>query len=340
MAGEYQVLRTLREMQEGKMMREERRMATALGMMQFAATQRQQEFQNVGARLQMLSQVNDQLMISGAQEFVTSTGLGAVYANEIGDDEDQLDDVSEAIVDTYGLKDKQASRVASALYSFYKTNDSTGIMSIANDIGTSIQLDLEGGDVSDENRRLVKGLYAGTPLGTSDRGLKTLSSVMQVYQNRSDIQAEIMEYGVSGDVDISRDIGVFEPGKEAAPVEAEEPKFALGVTPPKEQQEAALDAIKDMQDEVAQHRLRISELDTTQRFLNQKSRSGIPLTDAEEKKLVSIPELQTMEQADIDKLSGEIKEQVRIKNAFTHIKQQQAEEEYFEKYPGNIAGTF
>ena len=317
MAGEYQVLRTLREMQEGKMMREERRMATALGMMQFAATQRQQEFQNVGARLQMLSQVNDQLMISGAQEFVTSTGLGAVYANEIGDDEDQLDDVSSKIVETYGLKDKQASRVASALYSFYKTNDSTGIMSIANDIGTSIQLDLEGGDVSDENRRLVKGLYSGTPLGTSDRGLKTLSSAMQVYQNRSDIQAEIMEYGVSGDVDISRDIGVFEPGEEAAPVEAEKPKFALGITPPEDQKQAIIDSIEGMQDEVAQHNLRINELATTKRYLDEKSRTGMTLTDDEENKLASIPELLDMEQNDVTKLADQIEEQRDIRTALT-----------------------
>ena len=339
MAGEYAILRTLREMQEGSARREESKRAHALAMMQFAAVQKQQEFQNVGSRLQMLSQVNDQLMLSSAQQFITDTGLGAVWGTYSDDGED-IDQVVTVIGNRYGLKEGQSSRVASALYAYYKANDSSSIMSLANDVGTSATKVLKRETVSNEDKKLVKALYADTAVGATEQGKKNLTSAMKVYQNRGDILAEIMEYGQSGDIDISRDIGMFEPGEEAAPVEAEEPKFALGVTPPKEQQESALDAIKDMQDEVAQHRLRISELDTTQRFLNQKSRSGIPLTDAEEKKLVSIPELQTMEQADIDKLSGEIKEQVRIKNAFTHIKQQQAEEEYFEKYPGNIAGTF
>ena len=321
MAGEYAILRTLREMQEGSARREESRRAHALAMMQFAAVQKQQEFQNVGSRLQMLSQVNDQLMLSSAQQFITDTGLGAVWGTYSDDGED-IDQVVTVIGNRYGLKEGQSSRVASALYAYYKANDSSSIMSLANDVGTSATKVLKREPVSNEDKKLVKALYADTAVGATEQGKKNLTSAMKVYQNRGDILAEIMEYGQSGDIDISRDIGMFEAKKPTAAApsatpSATQPKAALGIRPPQEEEDAILDSIKDMQDEVAQHELRLGELGTTQRFLNEKSRVGVALTDDEEQKLSRIDELKSMEQDDIDRLSQDIAVKREEKAALT-----------------------
>tara|TARA_R100001594_G_scaffold4208_4_gene15111 strand:+ start:7286 stop:8317 length:1032 start_codon:yes stop_codon:yes gene_type:complete len=337
MASELEVLRTLRELRAHAA--DKRRAEREWVLTKMSIDQaRSAEF---GQRLQVLNTVNEQLMTSHADDFVTTTGIGAVYQSYIGDGED-LDNVIDELEDQYNLNRSQANRVASALYGYYEGQNTKGVLSIAEDIASTVQKSFEGEEISKDDKRMTKALYSLTPLGAdSEKGLKALSSVQKVMQNRNDLLAEMTEYGTTGDIDITRDIGIFEPDSVSEELDAfagidppESPGIDGLIMSPEEDISSSIENIDELSNTIKQKQESLNTLDLNVRYINQKSRHGITLTDNEENLLVRAPEIESLFRAEMDDLNKSITEFTKKRRAVEAAKFEQISE----KYPG-LEGT-
>jgi len=335
MASELEVLRTLRELRAASREDKASRRSHALAVMQIAAAKEEKKFLQVGTRLQMLSQVNEQLMQSHAEEFISNTGIGAVYASYIDEKEGGLEEVVEQLQSQYKLSQNQSNRVASALYGYYEAKNTSGIMGIASDLASSVRKAYDEEPLSSSDKKFVQALYTGTPLGVDpQKGLKSLSSIQKVMQNRGDILAEIMEYGAEGDIGIERPIGMFEPEEGEVDLEdlatTEKPGILGIIQTPEEDMEAAISSIETMENDIHQKQESLSSLDLNLKYLNSKSRRGIELTDSEEQWMVRAPEMESLFRTEIDELNKSITEATRRKRAVEEVKFEQLAE----KFPG------
>jgi len=335
MAGELEVLRTLREIRTGQSQERAARRSHALAVMQMKALQEQTEFQQVGARLQMLSQVNEQLMQSHAAEFISNTGIGAVYASYIAKEDGGLEEVVEQLQSQYKLSQNQSNRVASALYGYYEAQNTSGIMGIASDLASSVRKAYDEEPLSSSDKKFVQALYTGTPLGVDpQKGLKSLSSIQKVMQNRGDILAEIMEYGAEGDIGIERPIGMFEPEEGEVALEdldtTEKPGIPGIIPTPEEDMEAAISSIETMESDIKQKRESLNSLDLNLRYLSAKSRKGLKLSDKEEQWMVRAPEMESLFKSEIDSLNKLIEEQQDIKETVVQVEQERVAANLFQ----------
>mgnify|MGYP003134864449 CR=1 FL=1 len=318
MAGELEVLRTLRELRKGSQQRRESRRAHTLQLMQFHAMQKQQEFQNVGLRLQMLQQVNEQLVQSHAEEFVTTTGIGGIY-HTYSDGGEELDEVVDQFESQLGLTKPQANRLTTALVGYYEAQNASGVMSIARDLSSLVKKSYTDEDIGKSDRKFIKGLYSKTPLGSdAEKGLRALSSIDKVMQNRDDILSEIIEYGKTGDVEIGEGIGLFEPEEEKAAFEGIPEAVPPKTTVPgifddaREELSGVSDLIKEMEDDINKKRISLQSLETKSNFINAKTSTGMKLSQTEEDFIVRVPDLKGMYEDEISELSNQISEQRKI----------------------------
>jgi len=335
MASELEVLRTLRELRAESREDKASRRSHSLAVMQMKALQEQTEFQQVGARLQMLSQVNEQLMQSHAEEFISNTGIGAVYASYIDEKEGGLEEVVEQLQSQYKLSQNQSNRVASALYGYYEAKNTSGIMGIASDLASSVRKAYDEEPLSSSDKKFVQALYTGTPLGVDpEKGLKSLSSIQKVMQNRGDILAEIMEYGAEGDIGIERPIGMFESEEGEVALEdlatTEKPGIPGIIPTPEEDMEAAISSIETMESDIKQKRESLNSLDLNLRYLSAKSRKGLKLSDKEEQWMVRAPEMESLFKSEIDSLNKLISEQQDIQVTVVQVEQERVAANLFQ----------
>ena len=335
MASELEVLRTLRELRAASREDKAARRSHSLAVMQMKALQEQTEFQQVGARLQMLSQVNEQLMQSHSEEFISNTGIGAVYASYIAKEDGGLEEVVEQLQSQYKLSQNQSNRVASALYGYYEAQNTSGIMGIASDLASSVRKAYDEEPLSSSDKKFVQALYTGTPLGVDpQKGLKSLSSIQKVMQNRGDILAEIMEYGAEGDIGIERPIGMFEPEEGEVALEdldtTEKPGIPGIIPTPEEDMEAAISSIETMESDIKQKRESLNSLDLNLRYLSAKSRKGLKLSDKEEQWMVRAPEMESLFKSEIDSLNKLIEEQQDIKETVVQVEQERVAANLFQ----------
>ena len=101
----YEVVGSLREMLQSQERREQSRVQTALSGMQFAQQKKMQDVQLAGQQLQFLQTVNTQMMTSEATNFLTSTGLGAIYSEDDDgiDPDSQIGTTAGFLLDEYNM---------------------------------------------------------------------------------------------------------------------------------------------------------------------------------------------------------------------------------------------
>jgi len=216
----YEVVGSLREMLQSQERREQSRVQTALAGMQFAQQKKMQDIQLAGQQLQFLQTVNTQMMTSEATNFLTSTGLGAIYS----EDDDGIEKALKTLTAKpkkggFGFSESDANRIATAVWMSYKGSPSA-ILSIADELNTGFKKEKP----STKELSLIKGFVNSgyiTPeefeSGKQESG--ELNSMSKTIQNSKDIAAEMYEYG-RGEYEIQRDIGAFEPS-EGLPKSAE-----------------------------------------------------------------------------------------------------------------------
>lgn len=232
MAGELEVLRTLRELRTGAHQRRESRRTHALQLLQFKAMMGQQEylrsqeeFNEMGSRLQFLKQAQDEQLLTGLSDFVSKTGVGAVYQNEIGEDND-LERVSNEFVKEWGMSKPQSQRLSSALWEYYNVQGPRGsisMMSIADDLGTALSDAKNELPISKSDQELINILFLKTSLGAPEyygdaeyqesggkkgkllpqfnkEGLASLMDLVKKNKVKENIDLELHEWGVSKDM--------------------------------------------------------------------------------------------------------------------------------------------
>ena len=220
----YDVVRSLRELLQSGERREQFKVETALAGMQFAQQKKMQDVQLAGQQLQFLQTVNAQQKQSAAIGFINDSGLGLLYsASE--DEEDKTSAVEKAFDELtkapkikkginkggYGFSGNDANRIIGAIWAS-KAGSHDEILNIANELNTKLT---SPGDLSSEDDKFVRSfMNTGyiTPQEYEYRFQESgkLQSLSKVVQNSADIAAEMYEYG-TGEFEIQRDIGMFEP---------------------------------------------------------------------------------------------------------------------------------
>jgi len=209
----YEVVGALREMLQSQESREQSRVQTALAGMQFAQQKKIQDIQLAGQQLQFLQTVNTQAMTGQATDFLTSTGLGAIYS----EDEDGVEEAIKTLTKKpkkggFGFSEADANRIATAVWMSYKGSPSA-ILSIADELNTGFKKEKP----STSELSLIKGFVASgyitqEEFTTGKQESGQLDSMSKTVQNTKDISAEMYEYG-RGEYEIQRDIGMFEPSE-------------------------------------------------------------------------------------------------------------------------------
>jgi hypothetical protein len=209
----YEVVGALREMLQSEERREQSRVQTALAGMQFAQQKKMQDIQLAGQQLQFLQTVNTQMMTSEATQFLTSTGLGAIYSEE----EDGVEKAIKTLTEKpkkggFGFSESDANRIATAVWMSYKGSPSA-ILSIADELNTGFKKEKP----SASELALIKpfvsiGYITEEEFSSGKQESGELNSMSKTVQNTRDIAAEMYEYG-RGEYEIQRDIGAFEPSE-------------------------------------------------------------------------------------------------------------------------------
>ena len=209
----YEVVGSLREMLQSQERREQSRVQTALAGMQFAQQKKMQDIQLAGQQLQFLQTVNTQMMTSEATQFLTSTGLGAIYSEE----EDGVEKAIKTLTEKpkkggFGFSESDANRIATAVWMSYKGSPSA-ILSIADELNTGFKKEKP----SAREIALIKpfvsiGYITPEEFSSGKQESGELNSMSKTVQNTRDIAAEMYEYG-RGEYEIQRDIGAFEPSE-------------------------------------------------------------------------------------------------------------------------------
>ena len=244
----YDVVRSLREMLQSGERKEQFRVQSALQAMQFAQSKKMQDVQLAGQQLQFLQTVNTQMKQSTAAQFINDTGFGVLYSPT--EDEDERTEAVEKAYDKlieapnvskktgenkggYGFSDTDANRIVAAMWA-HKAGSHDEILSIADELNTKLT---SPGDLSAEDDKFVKGFVTGGYLSPSEYDYRfqesgQLKSAAKIVQNTQDIAAEMYEYG-TGEFEIQRDIGMFEPEDLAVDWAATVDEFQKGAEAPR-----------------------------------------------------------------------------------------------------------
>ena len=244
----YDVVRSLREMLQSGERKEQFRVQSALQAMQFAQSKKMQDVQLAGQQLQFLQTVNTQMKQSTAAQFINDTGFGVLYSPT--EDEDERTEAVEKAYDKlieapnvskktgenkggYGFSDTDANRIVAAMWA-HKAGSHDEILSIADELNTKLT---SPGDLSAEDDKFVKGFVTGGYLSPSEYDYRfqesgQLKSAAKIVKNTQDIAAEMYEYG-TGEFEIQRDIGMFEPEDLAVDWAATVDEFQKGAEAPR-----------------------------------------------------------------------------------------------------------
>ena len=192
--------------------RERFKVQQSLAMMQFAQQKKMQEIQIASESLKLAKSANDEIAGKVASEFLTQTGLGAVYSG--GEGEDRVDNITDAVglIEDKGWGRNDATRIATAIWTHYETKDSDALVSLASELGDILDL----ADVDKDALTSYQKLFylPFTKLGMTGKGVRTtIKSAMKVRQNDYNISKELMQF-TKKDYDIQSDIGLFAEAEE------------------------------------------------------------------------------------------------------------------------------
>jgi hypothetical protein len=315
----YNVLAALREIREGRRERERMKLTTALSFMQLKQAREMQETQLAGERLNMLNTVNKQMQLNHAEDFISTTGLGAVYAQYSADKETGVEEAVGYLEDNYDMTTTDANRTVSALWSYYDAKNPSGILSLANDLTTVMQKPIDA-DLSGSEKKLVQSLWRKTGLHTDkDSSLNLLGGIQKALKNEKDILAEMFEYG-KGDTEIQRDIGVYTPAQINAPTgklgTGSDDDYDMDLDPMDtvmEQYQGIDKSIKQIEKDIQKKQSHINHLDAQNIVLTNKEKAK-NISDDDAIFLSKIPEVKHEFEKDIQELNDKIEEANSIKD--------------------------
>tara|TARA_R100000808_G_scaffold25014_1_gene60469 strand:+ start:1088 stop:2395 length:1308 start_codon:yes stop_codon:yes gene_type:complete len=215
----YNVLGALNRMLESKERREATRAQSALQMLQFAQQKKIADFQMAGQKLEFLTEVNNQVMLSQSSNILSTTGLSSLYLRHKDDPQAAAKELtrSQSTRNPLGMKmDKDdAAVLVSNIFAHY-ANDPKGMLGIAQDLKEAV--DRYG--IKKETQDDLKLIETYRKLGylefgegnkiTSD-SYKQLSDVSKVLNTSEELIEEMYEYGKTGDTVIQRLKGVGAP---------------------------------------------------------------------------------------------------------------------------------
>lgn len=225
----YNVLAALNRMLESKERKEASRAQHALRIMQFAQAKKAQDFEIAGKQIGYLSEVNTQMMVSQANEFLNDTGLAALY-QEHKDSKTGASDAAGQLTkkrgDSWGqsiygaeMDITDANKFISAIWSANAGNPAA-ILELADDLGVIVDAQQKGEELPTAATEFIKSF---TNMGYGDEeDMKKVRNMQKTMKDQGDIRAELAELG-KGDVEIQRmGIGIYD---QAAPVAADDDKL-------------------------------------------------------------------------------------------------------------------
>jgi hypothetical protein len=218
----YNVLGALNRMLESKERREATRAQSALQMLQYAQQKKIADFQMAGQKLEFLTEVNNQVMLSQSSNILSKTGLSSLYLRHKDDAQAAATELtrSQSKRNPLGMKmDKDdAAKLVSNVFAHY-ANDPKGMLGVIEGLKETVdrfnELGKDGISGSEvKEMELWRGLgyleFDENNKITSD-SYKDLSGASKVLNTSEELVEEMYEYGKTGDTVIQRLKGVGAP---------------------------------------------------------------------------------------------------------------------------------
>ena len=210
MATEADVLRSISAILEGGERREQRKVQSALAMMQFAQQKRMQDIAQTKSNLELAQKSLQQQKPIVASEFLSATRLGGIYQQtEEGETaEDSISDMVKTLRSNQYLGKKydanKAHAIAGAVWNYYSAEDPTSIIRLGSNLYDA-SIAMEAGEQTPDQHDLFDAFMK---LGvTAD--LKDISlSAKKARVSERRISKEISEF-LQGDYEIQDPIGIY-----------------------------------------------------------------------------------------------------------------------------------
>ena len=298
----------LNRMLESRERRESADRQMALAKMQFDYQKRQTEIDRTGKQLELLQGANTQMMSTLAEQFMSTSGLSIHYR-----DDETGEGMKEAVdeLETAGLSDREAARVASAIWSHYAGNPGP-ILRVGSDLKAI--MDADESLLNDDQKKFYAAFREKSSLFTNPESAKELlASTEKVIQNQAAIMSEVYEYG-TGDFDIQRkDIGLYQPSDVDVDITPDpDVVSAVNIPTPAELVSGAQQIVKTTEEEYSDKQRSLDLLDTESMTLKELQRRGT-LTDQQREYMARIPQIKTdlqSELADLNEAIAQAKKEV------------------------------
>jgi len=298
----------LNRMLESRERRESADRQMALAKMQFDYQKRQTEIDRTGKQLELLQGANTQMMSTLAEQFMSTSGLSIHYR-----DDETGEGMKEAVdeLETAGLSDREAARVASAIWSHYAGNPGP-ILRVGSDLKAI--MDADESLLNADQKKFYAAFREKSSLFTNPESAKELlASTEKVIQNQAAIMSEVYEYG-TGDFDIQRkDIGLYQPSDVDVDITPDpDVVSAVNIPTPAELVSGAQQIVKTTEEEYSDKQRSLDLLDTESMTLKELQRRGT-LTDQQREYMARIPQIKTdlqSELADLNEAIAQAKKEV------------------------------
>ena len=291
----------LNRMLESRERREQADRQMSLALMQFDYQKRQAEIERTGKQLELLQGANAQMMSTLAEQFMSTSGLSIHYR-----DDETGEGMKEAVdeLETAGLSDMDAARVASAIWSHYAGNPGP-ILRVGSDLKTIMETDESL--LNADQKKFYAAFRKNSALFTNPESAKELlASTEKVMQNQAAIMSEVYEYG-TGDFDIQRkDIGLYQPSDVDVDITPDpDVVSAVNIPTPAELVSGAQQTVKTREEEYSDKQKSLNLLDTESMTLKELQRRGT-LTDQQREYMARIPQIKTDLQSELVDLNEAI----------------------------------
>ena len=234
---------------------------------------------------------------------MSTSGLSIHYRDdETG--EGMKDAVDE--LETAGLSDREAARVASAIWSHYAGNPGP-ILRVGSDLKAIMETDESL--LNADQKKFYAAFREKSSLFTNPESAKELlASTEKVMQNQSAIMSEVYEYG-TGDFDIQRkDIGLYQPSAVDVDI-TPDPGVVTPVSVPSPAQlvSESKQSVKTTEEQYSDKESALNLLDTESISLKELQRKGA-LTEQQREYMARIPQIKMDLEKDLSDLTQSIQE--------------------------------
>ena len=291
----------LNRMLESRERRESADRQMSLALMQFDYQKRQAEIERTGKQLELLQGANTQMMSTLAEQFMSTSGLSIHYR-----DDETGEGIKEAVdeLETAGLSDREAARVASAIWSHYAGNPGP-ILRVGSDLKAI--MDADEALLNADQRKFYAAFKENSALFTNpEAGKELLASTEKVMQNQAAIMSEVYEYG-TGDFDIQRkDIGLYQPSAVDVDITPDPDDIpSVHVPTPAQLVSESNQLVKTTEDQYSDKEKALNILDTESMTLKELQRKGA-LTDMQREYMARIPQIKMDLESELSALNEAI----------------------------------